>query len=988
VNPRYQNIFHSTVFGLNNDDHLQYLHLSNPRIISANHVFSGLIPFTISGTGFGVLISGLNSNFLNGYTSNDFALINHTHTTGQIINFTTGVYDAVNPWITGKLVNGNGISITNLGNTLQFSVSGLNNLLPTGFNANQIGNGTVDNTEYGFLDGVTSNIQTQLNSKISSNQLITLSGDVSATGQTTIPVVLSNVNSSTGIFTNATITINSKGLITSASNGPVFAPTGVSYITLSTDSILTNERVLTAGQGISFVDQGSNSNLIINVSGLADYLMPTGINVEKLGLGTVDNTVLDYLSTLTGDVQSQLDSKGSGTVTNISNVNASGIVIHITNPASTPSLSVGLQRIVPVSVVATQHVSGINLTGTNTGDQLITLSGDIVGTGNTTIPVTLPNVNSNVGTFSYPTITINSKGQVTSASSNNPLVYAPTGSAYITIGNDSNLASERSITAGSGINFVDNGAGNTFIIHVQPTGIDHNNLNNLSVGDVHSQYHNDSRALTWLGTRSTSDLPQGANEYYTSNKVRSVVTGFLIAGNGIELSGNINNYRINISGLADYLMPTGINANKIGLGTVDNTKLNYLSTATSNIQTQLDSKLSSNQLISIQGAVIGTGTTTINVLPELIDTQIPDTYQFATVTTDPYGRITAISNGVPPIYAQLNATYLTLSSTTGLTSERVLTAGTGINFTDSGAGGILRINVQATGLDHNSLNNLLVGDPHTQYFNTTRADTWLGTKTTSNLTEGSNLYFNSTRTRNEVTGFLIAGTNVVFNYNGTTSLTISVTGLTASSGGGSYTDEQAQDAVGTILNNSNNLQLYYNDVSNAISGFVLESNINIVNTTGILTIDRGGTNASTPTAALNNLLPTQTSGGFLFTDGQNTYFRKNEYNFGINIEGYPISTGVKGFSRIASASIIDKCDVFSSTTGTLQIDLLKSNSINYPTFTSILNNSLITLSNQNYVNQSITNWTTGLAAGDLLRFNVVNISGINNLNIHLTMEQN
>lgn len=33
--------------------------------------------------------------------------------------------------------------------------------------------------------------------------------------------------------------------------------------------------------------------------------------------------------------------------------------------------------------------------------------------------------------------------------------------------------------------------------------------------DDHTQYHNDARALTWLGTRSTSDLPEGTNLYYT-----------------------------------------------------------------------------------------------------------------------------------------------------------------------------------------------------------------------------------------------------------------------------------------------------------------------------------------------------------------------------------------------------------------------------------------------------------------------------------------
>ena len=51
-------------------------------------------------------------------------------------------------------------------------------------------------------------------------------------------------------------------------------------------------------------------------------------------------------------------------------------------------------------------------------------------------------------------------------------------------------------------------------IHFTVASIDHGLLLGLS-DDDHTQYHNDSRALTWLGTRSTSDLPEGTNLYYT-----------------------------------------------------------------------------------------------------------------------------------------------------------------------------------------------------------------------------------------------------------------------------------------------------------------------------------------------------------------------------------------------------------------------------------------------------------------------------------------
>ena len=68
-----------------------------------------------------------------------------------------------------------------------------------------------------------------------------------------------------------------------------------------------------------------------------------------------------------------------------------------------------------------------------TGNQTITLSGDISGTGTTAITTTLPNVNSNVGTFNN--ITINAKGlsvagsNISYQTANSPITVTATGDA-------------------------------------------------------------------------------------------------------------------------------------------------------------------------------------------------------------------------------------------------------------------------------------------------------------------------------------------------------------------------------------------------------------------------------------------------------------------------------------------------------------------------------------------------------------------------------
>jgi hypothetical protein len=45
------------------------------------------------------------------------------------------------------------------------------------------------------------------------------------------------------------------------------APANATYLTLSLDATLTNERVLTAGTNITFVDTGAGGTLTINSSG-------------------------------------------------------------------------------------------------------------------------------------------------------------------------------------------------------------------------------------------------------------------------------------------------------------------------------------------------------------------------------------------------------------------------------------------------------------------------------------------------------------------------------------------------------------------------------------------------------------------------------------------------------------------------------------------------------------------------------------------------
>lgn len=96
-------------------------------------------------------------------------------------------------------------------------------------------------------------------------------------------------------------------------------------------------------------------------------------------------------------------------------------------------------------------------------------------------------------------------------------------------------------------------------------------------------------------------------------------------------------------------------------------------------------------------------------------------------------------------------------------------------------------------------------------------------------------------------------------------------------------------------------------------------------------------------------------------------------SFGITIDGggSVITTGIKGYINIPFAMTVTRWDLFSDQTGDIVIDVWKDTIANFPPTTSIAGSEKPALSGAtNNSDTSLSTWTTGIAANDVIGFNV------------------
>lgn len=180
------------------------------------------------------------------------------------------------------------------------------------------------------------------------------------------------------------------------------------------------------------------------------------VAATDIGAGSVDNTEFGYLNGVTSAIQTQIDAKqaGDSDLTTIAGL--------------TPTNDDFMQRKAGAWANRTvaQVKTDLNLTGTNSGDQTITLTGAVTGSGTGSFATTLASGvdAAKISAGNVSNTEFDYLDGVTSAIQTQLDAKATKTPRFVTLATDATLTNERVLTAGSHTTITDAGAGSTVTV--------------------------------------------------------------------------------------------------------------------------------------------------------------------------------------------------------------------------------------------------------------------------------------------------------------------------------------------------------------------------------------------------------------------------------------------------------------------------------------------------------------------------------------------
>jgi len=262
--------------------------LTDTQALSAKTLTSPVLNGTLSGTAFldedtlssDSAIAVASQQSIKAYIDNNVSSV----TPSSVTTFTNKTID----------VDATGNSITNLVNA--------NIKAAAAIDASKIADGSVSSAEFQRLDGLTSDIQTQLDLKAAL-------ASPALTGNPTAPTQSASDNS-TKLATTAYVDASPVGDLTAIVAGTGLSGTDLTgpIPTLTIDTGTTVDK--TTAQILTNKSIDSDNNTITNIVN-ADIKAAAAIDATKIADGSVSDTEFQRLDGLTSDIQTQLDLKAA-----------------------------------------------------------------------------------------------------------------------------------------------------------------------------------------------------------------------------------------------------------------------------------------------------------------------------------------------------------------------------------------------------------------------------------------------------------------------------------------------------------------------------------------------------------------------------------------------------------------------------------------------------------------------------------------------------